>query len=118
MVNKYDTVGNLMSEDEDIVAYLKRRIEELEEENARLKRDIAMKDLTLYKMKNELDGIPNTTPYSNTAELRQNQSKVIAEGEVDALCSQVDVMIGKEFIIRKFFKYQGKNIQLSIILME
>lgn len=59
-----------------------KNIENLKAEMARLNRHISMQNLTISKMKNELDGIPETTPYSNTAKLGQNNFEIIASGKV------------------------------------
>lgn len=43
------------------------------------------------------------------------EGEVIAEGEIDTLYSKIDIRIGNEFIVKKFFKYQGKKGKLIFI---
>ena len=74
-----ETIADL-SKDELIKIVVKRineifkhadQLKAKDKEIDRLQRHIDMQDLTISKMKNELNGIPEITSYSDTAELKE-----------------------------------------------
>ena len=72
----YDKKGELKSTGEDVIAGLEHEIDELkkqvaiykEKADARFDEIIRMQNLAVAGLKEQLEGIPETTPFSGTAE--------------------------------------------------